>query len=183
MDDWQWFVIVFSEIVCGGPSNVDGRDTAGNGLNNNRDGGMTRRTIVVGFDGTDSAKRALDYAIAIAKLQQSPVHVVHVLEWSPYSFLTVDEVAERHKRRLQEVKRAESVIAPAMQALRDAGVTASSEVRYGHVAELMCEIAEQQEAAQLIVGRTGGGGLAQRILGSLALALAQASPVPVTVVP
>ena len=144
---------------------------------------MTRRTIVVGFDGTDSSKRALDHATTMAKLLQATVHVVHVLEWSPYSFLTVEEVAERHKRRGEEVKRAESVVTPALAALDEAGVAATSEIRYGNVAELMCEIAEAQQADLIVVGRTGGSTFAQRFLGSLALSLAQASPVPVTVVP
>ena len=144
---------------------------------------MTRRTIVVGFDGTDSSNRALDHATTMAKLLGATVHVVHVLEWSPYSFLTVEEVAERHKRREAEVKRAESVVAPVMATLEKEGVTATSEIRYGNVAELMCEIAEAQQAVLIVVGRTGGSTFTQRFLGSLALSLAQAAPVPVTVVP
>ena len=144
---------------------------------------MTRRTIVVGFDGTDSSNRALDHATTMAKLLGATIHVVHVLEWSPYSFLTVEEVAERHKRRGEEVKRADSIVAPVVADLEQKGVTATSEIRYGNVAELMCEIAEAQQAVLIVVGRTGGSTFAQRFLGSLALSLAQASPVPVTVVP
>ncbi len=144
---------------------------------------MTRRTIVVGFDGTDSSNRALDHATTMAQLLEATVHVVHVLEWSPYSFLTVEEVAERHKRREEEVKRAQSVVTPVVAGLEKKGVKATSEIRYGNVAELMCEIAVAQKADLIVVGRTGGSTFAQRFLGSLALSLAQASPVPVTVVP
>ncbi len=56
-------------------------------------------------------------------------------------------------------------------------------MRYGHAAELICEIAEQKPNAQIVIGRTGGFSVARRILGGMALALIQASPVPVTVVP
>ena len=56
-------------------------------------------------------------------------------------------------------------------------------MRYGHAAELICEIAEQKPDAQIIIGRSGGFAVARRILGGMALALIQTSPVPVTVVP
>ena len=67
--------------------------------------------------------------------------------------------------------------------LKSKGVDATSEVRYGHAGELLCEIAEDKQARQIVIGRTGSTAIAARLMGSLALTLAQASPVPVTVVP
>ncbi|MFN3984729.1 MAG: universal stress protein [Rhodocyclaceae bacterium] len=141
------------------------------------------KTYIVGFDGTQSSRRAIDFAADCVRAQGGTLHLVHVLEWSPYSFLTAEELAERHQRRQEEVARAEQFIAPVCDELRAAGLTVTSEVRYGHSAEIMCEIARGFDAAQIVVGRKGASNLAARLIGSLGMSLVQASPVPVTVVP
>jgi nucleotide-binding universal stress UspA family protein len=62
-------------------------------------------------------------------------------------------------------------------------VRVSGEVRFGNVAEVLCEVAAEKRACQIFVGRSGGSPLANRIIGSASLSLVQAAPVPVTVVP
>lgn len=139
--------------------------------------------FIVGFDGTASAKRAVQHAASQAKASGGTVHIVHVLEWSPYSFLTPEELSERHKRRKEELARAESIVQPLADQLKADGTDASCEVRYGHAGELLCEIAEKMKAREIVVGRVGTTSIAARLMGSLALTLVQASPVPVTIVP
>lgn len=140
-------------------------------------------TFVVGFDGSDSSQRAVAYAAALAKTAGAKLHLVQVLEWSAYSFHTPEELAERHKRREQELERANAVVQPAVDALTKAGLKATGEARHGHAGDLLCAIAKETGAAQIIVGRKGGSALANRLLGSVTVTLAQASPVPVTIVP
>ncbi len=139
--------------------------------------------FVLGYDGTDSSQRAADYAGARAKAEGATVHVVYVLEWSAYSFLTPEELEERHKRRGEEISRGEEAIAPVSERLKKDGVKVTSEVRHGSAAEILIEISKKQNARQIVVGRTGSSALAERILGGLTLSLVQAAPVPVTVVP
>ena len=139
--------------------------------------------FVVGYDGSDSSQRAIAFASARAKTAGANLHLVLVLEWSPYSFHTPEELAERHKRREQELQRADAVLQPAIDDLKKAGLTASGEARHGHVGDLLCEIADAKKATQIIIGRKGGIALANRLLGSLAITLVQSSPVPVTIVP
>lgn len=142
------------------------------------------QTIVVGFDASDSGNRALDFAIGEAKAKGARLLVAHVLEWSPYAFLTPEEIEERHKRRTDELARAESaIIAPVLERVRSSGVEAGSELKYGHIGETLCAIAKDHGASQVIIGRTGHSELASRLFGSVAGTLAQASPVPVTIVP
>ena len=140
-------------------------------------------TYIVGFDGTAQARRAVDYAAARAKKSGASLHLVHVLEWSPYSFHTPEELAERHGRREQELERASAMVQPAVDELNKAGVTATSQIRHGHAGEVLCTIATEKGATQIIIGRTGDSVLAVRLLGGLAITLAQVSPVPVTIVP
>ena len=140
-------------------------------------------TFIVGYDGSESSKRAVNFAAARAKSTGAKLHLVHVLEWSAYSFHTPEELAERHMRREQELDRANAILKPAVDDLTKAGHVATCESRHGHVGEILCGIAKDMGAVQVIVGRAGGSGLANRLLGSLAITLVQASPVPVTVVP
>jgi len=142
------------------------------------------KTIVVGYDGSESADRAIDFATERAKSQGVSVTVAHVLEWSPYSFLTPQEIEERHARRTEELKRAEEmVVAPVLKKLSAAGVETRSEIKYGHIADTICDVAKSANAAQIVIGRTGHSSLTSRLFGSVAGTLAQASPVPVTIVP
>lgn len=142
------------------------------------------RKIVVGYDGSAASQRALDFAITRATAQGDSIIIAHVLEWSPYSFLTPSEIEERHKRRKEELDRAETaIIAPMMKKIEAAGVPVTSTLKYGHIADTLCKIAEDEGAALIFIGRMGQSGLSSRIFGSVAGTLAQVSPVPVTIVP
>ncbi|MBU3030355.1 universal stress protein [Paracoccus marinaquae] len=142
------------------------------------------RKIVVGFDGSDASRRALDFAISRAKAQGDSILIAHVLEWSPYSFLTPNEIEERHKRRQEELTRAkEAIIDPVVKTVEAAGIPVASVMKYGHIAETLCDIARDEGAALIFIGRMGNSGLSSRIFGSVAGTLAQVAPVPVTIVP
>ncbi|MEY8838428.1 universal stress protein [Cribrihabitans sp. XS_ASV171] len=140
--------------------------------------------IVVGYDGSGSADAALGFAANIARAQGGTLIVVHVLEWSPYSFLTPTELEERHMRRKEELERAEkAMITPVAERLRGEGLEVVTELKYGHIAETLIKIAKAQGAHQIVIGRTGHSDLSSRLFGSVAGTLAQAAPGPVTIVP
>ncbi len=138
---------------------------------------------IVGFDGTVSGHRAVQFAASRAKMSGAEVHLVHVLEWSAYSFLTPDELAERHKRRAEELGRAEALLKPVADKLNAAGVKTTYEAHHGHAGDVICQAAKDKKAVQIFIGRTGDSKLTARLLGGLATTLAQAAPVPVTIVP
>lgn len=142
------------------------------------------RKIVVGYDGSPSSDRALDFAITRAKAQGDGIVIAHVLEWSPYSFLTPGELEERHKRRKEELDRAEkAILAPVISRAEAQGIPVSTVLKYGHIAETLVQIAKDEDAAMIMIGRMGHSGLSSRIFGSVAGTLAQVAPVPVTIVP
>ena len=138
---------------------------------------------IVGFDDTEASNRAADFAAARATSAGGEILLLYVLEWSPYSFLTNEEIAERHARRKSEIARAEALLTPVAERLRAAGARCETEVRYGDPAEILCDLAEERQAVQLFVGRTGDSAFKSRLLGSMVVTLAQATPVPLTVVP
>lgn len=143
---------------------------------------MAQETYLVAYDGEQ--RGAAEYAAAHARKTGAKLYVLHVLEWSPYSFLTPEELAERHKRRREEMARAETaVIAPILRTLRADGVEVEAEIRYGKVADLVLTIAREQKAAMIFVGRSNTASVSERVFGSVPMALAQAAPVPTVVVP
>ena len=140
--------------------------------------------IVVGVDGGDSGARALAYAKKLASLIDGcELVIVYVIEWSPYSFQTPEENAERHKRREEELKAAhERIVDPALESLQKDGFKARGIVRHGDVAEMIDLTASDEEADQIVVARSGEGRLAQRLFGTATVKLVMNACVPVTVV-
>lgn len=144
---------------------------------------MTKETFVVAYEGDADSDAVLDYAIARAKKDDARLLVMHVLEWSAYKFLTPSELEERHSRRQEELSRAKAaIIDPALAKVKAAGVEAEGKMSYGDVVELVTKAAKDEPASMVFVGRSGGG-LSNRIFGSVAMGLAQASSVPVVIVP
>ncbi|MEM7742415.1 MAG: universal stress protein [Pseudomonadota bacterium] len=140
--------------------------------------------FVVGYDGSPASRRAADFAVERAKTQGASIIIAHVLEWSPYSFLTPEELEERHKRRSEELARAEAaVVTPLLTALADTGIEVDSIIRYGHIADTLGAIARDVDATQIFVGRDGSSAISARVFGSVAGSLAQSAPVACTIVP
>lgn len=140
--------------------------------------------LVIGIDGQNAGEKALEFAKSIAaKNDDCELIVVYVIEWSPFSFHTAEENAERHKRREEEISIAlERVVEPAVASLKKAGLSARAIVRHGDVAEAIDDIAYVEGASQIIVARSGAGGLTSRIFGSSTSSLVMNARVPVTVV-
>ena len=141
-------------------------------------------TLVIGLDGHGSGERALAYGRRLAELiGDCELLVAYIVEWSPYSFQTPEENAERHKRREEEISTAMSrVVDPAVKGLSDAGVKARGIVRHGDVAGALNTISEEEKADQIIVSRSSEGGFAKRFFGSSTSNLVMSASVPVTVV-
>ncbi|MGI9463085.1 MAG: universal stress protein [Aestuariivirgaceae bacterium] len=143
-----------------------------------------KNSFLLAVDGSPGSGRAIDFAAERAKRGGAKIVVAYVIEWSPYSFNTPEENAERHKRREEELERAtSSIIEPVVTKLKDAGLDVDSEVRHGHTAQTLIELAEKHNVAQIFIGRRGQSGLKDMLFGSVAANLVQTAPVPVTVVP
>lgn len=140
-------------------------------------------TLLIGLDGHGSGERALAYGKRMAGLiEGAELLVTYVIEWSPYSFQTAEENAERHKRREEEIATAmERIIEPALASLKESGVAARGIVQHGNVADTLNAIAVNEKADQIIVTRSSEGGIANRIFGSATANLVMSSSVPVTV--
>jgi nucleotide-binding universal stress UspA family protein len=141
-------------------------------------------TYLVGIDGSNCSSRALEYARQRALADDGKLLIVHVIEWSKYSFSTPQENAERHKRREEELARANSeVVGPVLSQAHADGIEAEGLVRHGHAAETLARLGTKHEATCIIVGRKGSTKLKAKIFGSIASTLVQIADRPVCVVP
>ncbi len=140
--------------------------------------------IVIGLDGTDTGDSVLAFGKDLAsRMDGCEVLVAYIVEWSPYSFQTAEENAERHKRREEEIELATSrIVDPAVEALKTAGFAASGVVRHGDVAETLNRLTVENGGSQIIVGRASSDGFTKRIFGSSTQNLVMHADVPVTVV-
>jgi nucleotide-binding universal stress UspA family protein len=141
---------------------------------------------IVGVDGSEESIRAAHYALKSASASGASLKVVHILEWSPYSFLTPEELEERHAVRGKALERAKTAlvqpIVKKLQAMAD-NVTIDSKVCYGQVAKEINNYCAGAKAEKIFIGRSGSGGLSERLFGSVPSALLQSATVPVTIVP
>ncbi|MFC1695584.1 universal stress protein [Pseudomonadota bacterium] len=142
------------------------------------------KVLLVGVDCSSCSDRALAYAADRADASKAQLIVVHVIDWSPFSFNTPQENEERHKRREAELERARTeIIEPVVSELRAKSIFARGVIRHGHPAETLCALAEEFGATNVIIGKTGSSRIRTQLFGSVANTLVQISKIPVTVVP
>lgn len=143
-----------------------------------------KNVFLVAVDGSPGSKNAIDFAAERAKKGGAKIVVAYVIEWSPYSFNTPEENAERHKRREEEIDRAtSSIVEPLAVDLRAQNLDVETVVRHGNPSQTVVDLAKEHDAAQIFIGRTGETGLKTILFGSVVANLVQTSTIPVTVVP
>ncbi len=141
-------------------------------------------TILVGIDGSQDSRRAVDYGIAQAELNKARLVLAYVIEWSPYTFNTPEENEQRHKRREEEIQTVhERVMNPMLESCASEDLNITGTVRHGQVADALIQIGREHGAGLIIVGRVGQKGITSLLFGSVVSKLMQLTHIPVTVVP
>ena len=142
------------------------------------------QTIIVGIDGSEENRRAVNYAVNWAKKSKAKLILAYVIRWSPFSFQTPEENEARHKRREEEIQTArERVLDPMLKSLESEGVEITGVVHHGKVADSLLYIAKKHGATDIVVGRIGESGVKTLVFGSVVANLIQITHIPVTIVP
>jgi nucleotide-binding universal stress UspA family protein len=140
--------------------------------------------ILVALDGSDGGRRALNAAVAHASLTKSDLVLTYVIDWTPYSFHTPQELEERHQRRESEIERAnDSILASEHAVVVGEGINVETVVRHGKIAATLIELAKEYDVSQIYIGRQGESKVSSMLFGSGTAALIQTAEVPVTIVP
>jgi nucleotide-binding universal stress UspA family protein len=127
--------------------------------------------LVVGYDGSAPACRALDAAVRLLSGREGRIDVVYVAHMPGIDMMSADAVAEEQVT-FDDIER--DLRASAAEQLRDREERWEFERRQGL-------IADQLLAAAKVVGSSSQA--LHRMLGSAAVSLARHSPVPVVIVP
>ncbi|GAA4805188.1 universal stress protein [Tomitella cavernea] len=132
--------------------------------------------VVVGVDGSDNARVALDAAITEATSRKAPLHLV-----AAYHAPAVrrHSVAVEYEKVVRD--EAFAILAEAAEQARDAGADVTTSVHSGDASGVLLE--QSRTAALVVVGARGRGGFMGRLLGSVAAALPAHAACPVLLVP
>jgi nucleotide-binding universal stress UspA family protein len=145
--------------------------------------------VVIGYDGSQDAQRAVD--VAAAALRVDAALVVNV--WStavattqPAAPLAVP--APPSEAELQGLEQAARLVADEGAArARQAGLSSQAVVARGaspgEIAKALCDLAETRDATLVVVGRRGQSRLKEVVLGSVSGAAVHECRRPVLVVP
>ena len=137
--------------------------------------------ILVAFDGSPSAQRALELAIDLAKSEPATVHVVNVEPYlDDYGMVPAYFSPREHHRITAE--RGEALLAPAVKRLEQEHVEHQAHVVWGDAARAIARSARRLKCGSIVMGTRGMGALRNLLFASTATRLVRLSPVPVTLV-
>ena len=139
--------------------------------------------VVVGYDGSSDAERAVSAAIELVT-PEGKVHVVTAFhpERSAEIMRHLDQVPEEFRfvidPEADEVLRQE----PAIRRLRDAGVECVGHIVPDHPSTAIIDVAESEGVDLVIVGSRGLGGMRRFLRGSVSARVATHAPMSVFIV-
>jgi len=139
------------------------------------------RPILLATDGSPSARKATEEAIALAKATGWRLAAIAVWQVALTNFAfdpvaVVPEVAEA------EEARARRALAAAADAARAAGLELEEIVAEGDPVEAICETAADRDAALVVIGSHGWGTIRRLLFGSVSGGVLHHSERPVLVV-
>lgn len=138
------------------------------------------QSIIVGTDGSPSAVVAVRRAIEVAKGSGAVVHLVTAFPDVPSYRERIGSSAKRDPINLREV--AESVLARAAGELTSQGVDVETSAREGDAANVILDVAQEQNADLIVVGARGLTGFERFLLGSVSSKLSHHAPCSVMIV-
>jgi nucleotide-binding universal stress UspA family protein len=134
--------------------------------------------LILGYDDSPGARRALDVTIDIARRLGEGVVVAFAAQPPGRS---VGDEYRAHLAVLEE--EGHTLTAAAVARAREAGVEATAKVADLKPVDLLLELADEHEASAIVVGTYGESPLRGAVLGSTPHKLLHLSRVPVLAVP
>ena len=140
--------------------------------------------ILLAIDDSKFSQAAAQAVLVRARLQDTDVRVLHVIDPAPV-FVTgemgvpIDDITALHEDRL---KKAEQIVARTAQVLRAAGLKVSTVVEEGDPKTKILDSAAAWHADLIVVGSHGRKGLERFLLGSVSEAVARHASCSVEIV-
>ncbi|HXT45654.1 MAG TPA: universal stress protein [Pseudonocardiaceae bacterium] len=134
--------------------------------------------IVVGIDGFETGRHALEWALREAQIRNCPVQVIHAWTFDPTAeYFTEASSRQVHQESLAMLHRE---VEQATSGITELPPIAESSIE-GDASRILPELS--RGAAMLVVGRHRGGLVRQVLLGSVSAACVRHATCPVVVIP
>jgi nucleotide-binding universal stress UspA family protein len=138
-------------------------------------------TVAVGTDGSETADKAVDFAIDMARKYEAELVVASC--YRPVSEARVKneqkDVPQEIKWSINPTEDVDATLRAVETKAQEAGLRTVSEARMGDPADVLCDIAEERGADVLIVGNKG---MQRRVLGSVPNSVSHKAPCSVIIV-
>ena len=139
------------------------------------------QTITVGTDGSDTADKAVEFAMGLAEKFGAKLVIA-----SSYRPISEDKVRKEQREAPEDIQwsinpteAVDETLKLVEQRARERGLETTSEAREGDPADVLCDIAEQHGADLLVVGNKG---MQRRVLGSVPNSVSHKAPCSVVIV-
>jgi nucleotide-binding universal stress UspA family protein len=141
-------------------------------------------SIVVGTDGSDTAKEAVRQATEFAKALDAKLHLVSAYE--PIGEGRLREERQQVPGDLQWMVNPREDVSQTLEeaatGLRDSGVDVETHAREGDPADAILDVAEEERADLIVVGNKGMTGAKRFLLGSVPNKVSHHAPCSVMII-
>jgi nucleotide-binding universal stress UspA family protein len=142
------------------------------------------RSIVVGTDGSETARKAVEEAIDLAKSVGASMCIVSA--YAPVPQARLREEAKQTPADLQWMvnprEEVDSTLSDAADVVREAGLDVETFAREGDPADAILDVAEERGADLIVVGNKGMTGARRFLLGSVPNKVSHHAPCAVLIV-
>jgi nucleotide-binding universal stress UspA family protein len=142
------------------------------------------KSIVVGTDGSETAKEAVRQAVELAGSVGAKVELVSAYEPVPEQRLREErrQAPEDLQWAINPREDVDTTLEAAAEVANKAGVTVSVYARQGDPADAILDVAEEQEADLIVVGNKGMTGAKRFLLGSVPNKVSHHAPCSVLII-
>jgi nucleotide-binding universal stress UspA family protein len=141
-------------------------------------------SIVVGTDGSETAREAVRQAVELALRLDARLRIVSAYEPVPAARLREEarEVPSDLEWAINPREDVDATLREAAEAARDGGVEAETYARQGDPADAILDVAEEQGADLIVVGNKGMTGARRFLLGSVPNRVSHHAPCSVLII-
>ena len=141
-------------------------------------------TIVVGTDGSETAKEAVRQATELAKAVGASIELVSAYE--PVSSARLREEQQQVPKDLEWTinprEDVDATLKDAAEVIGEAGVDVNPHAREGDPADAILDVAEERDAGLIVVGNKGMTGAKRFLLGSVPNKVSHHAPCSVLII-
>jgi nucleotide-binding universal stress UspA family protein len=129
------------------------------------DNGLVFRRVLVAFDGSPGAHRALEAAVDLARSEDAELIGVAIEAHLPHYGATVGEVDEEREFEEADARR---LLAEATAYAAERGVAMGAEILAGHPAQTIVQLAKDKGVDAIVIGHSGHSAVWGLFLGATA---------------